>query len=258
MFLRSARKTEQKEHAVFGSGRNKIVYTVEGEGEPLLLVHGLSGSGRWWRHNLPVLAQSYACHIIELVGYGVNRALRPTRLETAAEALAQFISTLPTGRANVLGHSMGGQICTYLAAQHPERVEKLVLAAASGLVRSDVVRMAMRLPVAGHYAPLDFLPTLAMDALRAGPLNLFLSTLDILSKDTTELAQKITAPTLLIWGERDNLVPVAAGKAMEELIPNARFELIEGAGHVLMWDHPRTFNRLVLEFLKEDTPPPAG
>ena len=254
MLLRRSRDTV-KEHAVFGSGRNKIIYSREGEGEPLLLVHGLSGSARWWRHNLPALSAEYACYTIELVGYGVNRALRPTRLDAAADALAQFIAMLPDGRAHVVGHSMGGQICTYLAAKHPERVNRLILAAASGLVRSDLVRMAMKLPIAGHYAPLDFLPTLAADALRAGPLNLFLSTLDVLSKDTTELARTIKAPTLLVWGERDNLVPVAAGEAMKTLIPGARLEVIEGAGHVLMWDHPRTFNRLVLDFLREATPP---
>ena len=188
--------------------------------------------------------------MVELVGYGSNRALRPLGLETAAEALATFISVeSPTGKAHVVGHSMGGQISSYLAGCYPERVDHLVLAAASGLLRANLINMAMRLPIAGHYSPLDFLPTLAVDALRAGPLNLFLSTLDVLHSDTTDILKCITSPTLLIFGDRDNLVPVAVGEAMDKLIPHSRLEVIEGAGHVLMWDHPKTFNRLTLDFL---------
>ncbi len=236
----------------FRTGKHKIIYETVGTGPPLLLVHGLSGSGRWWQKNLPALANAYTCHVLELVGYGANRAFRPLPLESASEAIAAFIAAeLPTGKANVIGHSMGGHIASYLAARYPERVEKLVLVAASGLVRSDVVRMAMRLPVAGHYSPLDFLPTLAIDALRAGPLNLFLSTLDILGSDTTDIVQKITCPTLLLFGDRDNLIPPAAGEAMNKLIAGSHLEIIEGAGHVLMWSHPKTFNRMVLEFLQQ-------
>ncbi|MBC8143511.1 MAG: alpha/beta hydrolase [Armatimonadetes bacterium] len=237
---------------IFRSGKHRIVYETTGTGDALLLIHGLSGSGKWWQKNLPTLSPFFTCHVLELVGYGANRAFRPMGLQDAAEAIAAFIaSEIPTGKAHVIGHSMGGQISSYLAAKYPKRVDKLVLAAASGLVRSNLVRMAMRLPIAGHYSPLDFLPTLAVDALRAGPLNLFLSTLDVLGSDTTESLKQITAPTLLLFGDRDNLVPPAAGEKMNELIAGSRLEIIEGAGHVLMWDHPKTFNRHVLEFLRE-------
>ena len=237
---------------IFLNGKHKIVYETVGSGPPLLLVHGLSGSRQWWKNNLPVLSQSFTCHVLELVGYGANRAIRPLPLKSAAEAIAAFIaSESPTGKAHVIGHSMGGHIASYLAAQYPERVNKLVLVAASGLVRSDLIRMALRLPVAGYYSPIDFLPTLAVDAFRAGPLNLILSTLDILGSDTTETLKQVKSPTLLIFGERDNLVPPIAGEAMNKLISGSRLEIIERAGHVLMWDHPKTFNRFILEFLNE-------
>lgn len=250
-FWKQSKIDKPVEHT-FRTGKHKIVYETVGEGPPLLLIHGLSGSGRWWKNNLPILSQSFTCHVLELVGYGANRAFKPLSLVSAAEAIAAFIATeLPAGKTHLIGHSMGGHICSYVAARYPDRVDRLVLTAASGLVRSDVVRMAMRLPVAGHYVSLDFLPTLAVDALRAGPLNLFLSTLDILGSDTTEIVKKITAPTLLIFGDRDNLVPPATGEAMHLLIPGSQLEIIEGAGHVLMWDHPKTFNRLVLEFFKD-------
>lgn len=237
---------------VFGTGRNRLTYHKMGDGPPLVLVHGLSGSGAWWKHNLPALKAKYTCHVVDLVGYGGNRALRPLLLGQAGDILAEFLGSLPGGQAHLLAHSMGGQIACAVAANHPAQVNKLILAAPSGLVRSDLVRMAMRLPVAAYHSPLTFLPTLAYDALRAGPLNLVLSTLDILATDTTELLEKILAPTLLLWGDRDNLVPESVGVEMAKRIPDVRIEVIEGAGHVLMWDHPRTFNRYVLDFLATD------
>ncbi|MBC8104781.1 MAG: alpha/beta hydrolase [Cytophagales bacterium] len=255
MAITESTKPGLSEAKIFGEGQHKLIYQTQGSGPPLILVHGLSGSGKWWRYNLAALAEQYTCHVVELIGYGANRAFRPVTIATAAAALAEFIALLPEGRAHVLGHSMGGHIAATLAANFPRSVDRLVLAAASGLLRTNLFAMALRLPIAAHYSPLDFLPTLARDAFRAGPLNLLLSTRDILGSDLTEVAPKILVPTLLIWGTRDNLVPLAAGEAMQKLIPDSRLEVLEGAGHVLMWDHSKAFNRLVLEFLRA-TPNP--
>ena len=236
----------------FGEGRGKIVYRVYGDGNfgtPLVLVHGLSGSQRWWRKNLKAFSSTRRVYTIDLIGYGDNRAFRPGTVESAASALDAFIALLPQGTADVVGHSMGGQISLTLAARFPERVHKLVLAAASGLVRSSVLRMFLRLPTAMRYSRLDFFPTLAIDALRAGPFNLIRSSGDLLRGDVTALLPKITAPTLLIWGRQDNLVPLITGEAMQKGIAGSQFQVIEHAGHVLMWDKPDIFNRTVLDFL---------
>lgn len=231
----------------FGSYR--LMYREYGSGPPLVLIHGLSGSGSWWKRNIPALSPHFHVHVVELVGYGHNRAWRPVRIEKNADCLAEFIAGIPTGRAHVIGHSMGGQISTHLAAQHPERVNRLVLAGASGLVGSDIVRMALRLPSAARYSRFDFAPTLTFDALRAGPVNLLLSALDLLSNDVTEALKSIVAPTLLVWGANDKLVPVSVGQVVQQAIHGARLEVINHAGHVLMWDQPDEFNRIVLDFL---------
>lgn len=243
---------------MFGQGRKpqsvqfgsyRLVYEQCGTGPPLVLVHGLSGSGRWWRRNVPALRERFTVYVVELVGYGGNRSWRPVPIQATADALGAFIASLPAGCAHVVGHSMGGQIATHLAARYPERVDRLVLAAASGLVRADLLRMALRLPGTSRYTRLDFMPTLALDALRAGPINLLLSTLDLLSNDVTEALAAIVAPTLLIWGAQDKLVPVAVGQVVQQAVPGARLEIIPRAGHVLMWDQPARFNQLVLDFL---------
>lgn len=230
-------------------GKYRLLYHEYGSGPPLVLVHGLSGSGGWWRRNVPAFDDHFTVYVVDLVGYGSNRAWRPITIQQTAELLAELIAKMPAGCAHVIGHSMGGQIVTHLAAQHPDRVNRLVLACASGLVRSDLLRMALRLPNTGRYGRLDFAPTLALDALRAGPVNLLLSALDILSNDVSEALELIVAPTLLVWGAQDKLVPVSVGQAIQKGLCNARMEIIPGAGHVVMWDQPQRFNQLVLDFL---------
>lgn len=233
----------------FEFDKYRLLYHEYGSGPPLVLVHGLVGSGQWWKRNVLAFAKYFSVYVVELVGFGGNRALRPIRIHKTADCLGAFIASLPAGCAHVVGHSMGGQIVTHVAAQHPDRVNRLVLAAASGMVRSDLIHMALRLPITGRYGRLDFAPTLAIDSLRAGPINLLLSALDLLSNDVSDALKQIVAPTLLIWGAQDKLVPVTVGEAVQREIIGARLEVIPKAGHVLMWDEPSAFNDLVLDFL---------
>jgi pimeloyl-ACP methyl ester carboxylesterase len=240
-------------------GQHKLMYREYGSGPALVLVHGLSGSGNWWQHNIPALAEHFSVYVIDLVGYGSNRAFRPIRIQQAAHYIGEFMSKLPAGRAHLVGHSMGGQIVTHVAAEYANHTDRLVLVAASGLVRADLLRMMLRLPSAGRYGRLDFIPTLAYDALRAGPLNLLLGALDLLSNDVTESLNRIIAPTLLIWGEQDTLVPAAVGEAVHRALPGSQLHVLQQAGHVPMWDQPEQFNQLVLDFLlaASAVPPPA-
>jgi len=226
----------------------------DGNGPPLLLVHGLAGSGLWWKHNVGVFEQHFTVYVVELTGYGTNRAWRPLRLQAAADCLASLIASIPGDRAHIVGHSMGGHISVHLAAKYAQHVDRLVLAGASGLVRGDMLRMALKLPLAAWHSPLSFAPVLARDAFRAGPVNLLLSTLDILQDDTTEALAKITAPTLLVWGEHDVLVPPALGSAAQELLRGSELVVIDDAGHNVMWDRPEDFNRVVLQFLLKERP----
>ncbi len=244
----------QEKSRVVRFGECKVVYREIGSGPPLLLVHGLAGSSGWWRHNVPAFKEHFTVYLLDLVGYGSNWAWRPMGIARVANCLAEFIGQLPAGKAHVVGHSMGGQISTHLAGEHPERVDRLVLAAASGMVRSDLLRMMLRLPNTGRYSRLNFMPTLAYDSLRSGPINLLLSALDILSNDVTHALAKIVAPTLLIWGEQDRLVPVEVGQAVHKALQRAWLEVIPQAGHVVMWDQAEAFNRLTLDFLLAPQP----
>ena len=200
---------------------------------------------------MPLFSDHYRVIVLELVGFGGNRAWRPGRILHTADRLADFIATLPEGRAHVLGHSMGGQMATRVrrAAWGACRPFDPRIGQRHGA--SDLLRMALRLPLQARHSPFDFVPRLTIDALRAGPLNLLLSTLDILRDDVSEAIAHIRMPTLLIWGRNDKLVPVAVGETVQHLIPGSRLAVLPRAGHVPMWDRPAEFNRLVLEFLSE-------
>src|SRR5690606_42066606 len=96
---------------------------------------------------------------------------------------------------------------------------------------------------------LTFLPVIAGDALSAGPRVLLAAIRNILRDDVRPLLPGITIPTLIIWGERDTLVPVRDAWEFRRLIPNSRLAILRGAAHNCMVDRPADFNRIVQRFL---------
>jgi pimeloyl-ACP methyl ester carboxylesterase len=226
-----------------------------GDGPPVVLLHGLSGSRRWWRFTAPVLARRYRVHIPELVGFGGSRSPpRQPGIGEMAAVLAEWLEQLGAGGAHVVGHSMGGQIALHLAVER-RMPERLVLVAASGLPRpltlSDAARLvAGALPPRSWGAP-SFMPTIAADAMRAGPLALLQATRFVLQDDVRPLLNQVTCRTLLIWGALDPLVPVPHGEAMSRAIADSRLVVLQAAAHNPMADRPAEFNRVLLDFLDE-------
>lgn len=230
-------------------GGATIGYEVTGTGPPLVLVHGLSGSGRWWRHNMAAFAAHFRVYTLDLVGFGSSRGGR-FELERAAFFLAAWLEHLHIARTHIVGHSMGGYIAADLAADFPHLIDHLVLVDPALLLEGGIVPRAVGLLRAAPTLPLDFFPTLVYDALRAGPLTLTSAVMQLLGGDLGEKLACIEAPTLIIWGQRDTLVPATLAGPLAEALPAvARVEVIAGAGHNPMWDKPALFNEIVLEFL---------
>src|SRR4051812_23367957 len=99
-----------------------------GEGEPVVLVHGLSGSTRWWTRNIGALARGYRVYLVDLPGFGaMHRLRRHFVLAEAASWLVAWMEAVGLENAHLVGHSMGGYVCLQLAAQRPEVVCRLVL-----------------------------------------------------------------------------------------------------------------------------------
>jgi len=232
-------------------GGHPIRYEVAGEGEPIVLVHGLSGSTRWWARNVAALAESYRVYLVDLPGFGAMRRLRRQfALAEAASWLYAWTESVGLGGAHLVGHSMGGYVCLRLAANRPEAVSRLVLVAPAGVPsgRSMLGHLVPLLGAARHATP-SFLPVLARDALRMGPVTLWRAARDLLDEDVRENLRSIEAPTLLVWGERDTLVPPAVGELLRAEIPNSRLLVLERAAHVPMFDRPEEFDEALLAFL---------
>ena len=237
-------------------GGHPVCYEVAGEGEPIVLVHGLSGSTRWWARNITALAAEYQVYLVDLPGFGTMRRLRRHFvLAEAASWLAAWMEAVGLGEAHLVGHSMGGYVCLRLGMQRPEAVRRLVLVAPAGVPagRSLFGHLVPLLLSARHAAP-SFLPVLAYDTLRTGPVTLWRAARDLLAEDVREDLRSIDAPTLLIWGEKDPLIPPSVGDLLRREIAGSHLLVLRNAGHVPMFDRPQEFNAALLSFFSGDLP----
>jgi pimeloyl-ACP methyl ester carboxylesterase len=229
----------------------RLAYTATGVGPPLVLLHGLSGSGRWWGRNAPVFAASFRTYAVDLPGFGESRRVRWSRLDDIADELAAWFGDKGLPVASVAGHSLGAAVAARLAARHPWRVDKLILVNAAIRPRGvranvrpgDLVRLMTRRTAQ------DYVPFLTQDALRSHPLSFLAASRDALQSDWEPDLTRIVAPTLVVWGERDPITPLALGHRIVATIPDARLVTLPDAGHSPMWEDPETFNAAVLRFL---------
>jgi pimeloyl-ACP methyl ester carboxylesterase len=227
-----------------------------GAGDPVVLLHGLSGSHRWWLRALHRLAARYSVHVPELVGFGSSRpARRQPNIPEAAELILAWLDVLGIERCALVGHSMGGQIAIHIAARAPERLTRLVLVSAAGIPRpvslSETARFVAEMVPPRAWGHPGFLPVIALDALRTGPFTMLRAARYLIAADVRPFLPRITTPTLLIWGKSDPLTPIAHGREMQQAIPGARLVVLDGAAHVPMADRPAEFLAALEAFLAE-------
>jgi pimeloyl-ACP methyl ester carboxylesterase len=241
-------------------GNRQVRYQVAGEGEPIILVHGLSASTLWWRRNVPDLARHYRVYLVNLPGFGSMHFPRDRFVLTnAASWLSGWMEAIGLKRAHLVGHSMGGYICMWIAAHHPEVVARLVLVAPAVMPRvRSVFGYLVPLVEAVLYTSPSFLPILSFDVLRTGPLTLLRTAHDMLTLDVHKEINAITAPTLLVWGENDTLVPPSLGNVLHKEMADAHLIILKKAAHVCMYDRPREFDAAVLAFLRDEYPEKAA
>ncbi len=229
-----------------------------GAGEPVVLLHGLAGSYRWWRYTLPDLTDRFRVYAPELIGFGSSRPVRraPTGIGELAELLLAWLDAQAIERTHLIGHSMGGQISIHLAAKWPARIARLVLVSSAGIPRRlplpEVTRLLSEVIPPRAWGRTTFLPTIARDALRAGPRTILRAGYQILSDDVRPLLACIESPTLLVWGRLDPLTPLSHAWQLADGIPGARLEVIPNAAHNPMVDQPHRFIEVVRAFLLGD------
>ncbi len=232
--------------------RRRLHYSEAGMGWPIIFIHGLGGSGRWWFPLFPQLtSEDFRTLAPDLPGFG--RSAGPVLdLKEAARSVIEFADHLKIDRFFLCGHSMGGLVAAYLAADFGPRVRRLALINSAGIPGPYLTRTLLRLLQPWSWCPPHFYTTLVGDVLRAGPLTMKKASRYISSTDIRPLLWRIKVPALVIWGERDGLTPIADGERIVRALEDGRLESVRSARHLPMVSHPSVVARLLAEFFRED------
>lgn len=264
----------------------RVRYWCAGEGGvPVLLVHGFGASVEWWERNVSAIAVRHRVFALDLPGFGRSERLSGTlSLSTTVSFLRRFLDAVDVSKAHVVGNSMGGLIAMQFAVRFPDAVNRLVLVSPAGFDRAvHWVFCLIPLPVLGrwlvrpsrraletfHYHfihgdsswltadwldrvhALETLPGAAQmlrDVARTG-VNLGGLKKSILNS-LHQVLPRVTAPTLIVWGDRDQLVPPAQAEIGRRLLPDARVYIFAGCGHCPQLECAAEFNDLVLSFFE--------
>jgi pimeloyl-ACP methyl ester carboxylesterase len=256
----------------------RCYYETLGEGEPLLLVPGLGGHCRVWDPIAPQLAADFSLILIDNRGIGRSvQRRKPRTLADYSADIAELLDELQLDRAHVLGLSLGGIIAQRFAIDHPSRVDRLVLVSCSDRFSAYLLRITQllghslrRFPRRMFLNMMELLCTapLYLDAnveridreadarCKAGvPARAMGAQLAALLRSEVEPDNyKILAPTLVVAGEHDHLIPNCYAKIMADKIPGSRFVLVPGAGHNPMVELPEVVLPMIARFLRTGEP----
>jgi pimeloyl-ACP methyl ester carboxylesterase len=266
-------------------------YRIAGTGPVLLLVHGIGDSSESWMPVMAALARHHTVIAPDLLGHGASDKPRADYAVAAyANGMRDLLDVLGIDAATLVGHSLGGGVAAQFAYQFPERCERLVLVASGGAGRdvSPLLRLASA-PLADVFlAPLRWpvAQPLVRTALAVlGRLD------DDLGRDRAHLSRILAGlpdgdaravftrtlrsvvdwrgqvvtlldrcylvdavPALVVWGDRDGVIPVHHGRQAHEALPTSRLEIFAGAGHFPHHDDPDRFVALVGEFVATTEP----
>ncbi len=268
--------------------RMRIHYQEKGEGMPLVLIHGFSSSTYSWKDVFGPLSEQYRVIAVDLKGFGFSS--KPdgdyTR-RTQGEIVVKLLDHLKIDKAVLCGNSMGGEVSMNIALHHPERVSGLILIdsggvkvagsgslapnatqwpvigpaiAALALTRDSLVRKGLQTSyyddskiddtrVAAYYRPLR---------TRDGQRAVYLARKQFAEGPIEAEIPQIQQPTLIIWGNQDELIPVEAGRKLNALIKQSRLVILNKCGHVPQEEMPQSVIAEITSFMSSiNRPAPA-
>jgi pimeloyl-ACP methyl ester carboxylesterase len=242
----------------------RVHYETAGTGRPVLLLHGWGANADAMRSISDALSPDHRVVALDFPGFGESALPpKPWSVGDYAELVLALLDAVATPRTDVVGHSFGGRVGIKLAAEWPERVERLVLVDSAGIPPAG--NAARRLLRAGLKVGRALLSAPGLGGLReraeslaherlgsedyrsAGPLRE--TFVKVVSEDLRPDLPKVKAPTLLVWGEDDEATPLSDARTMEQAIPDAGLVVLPGAGHFSYAERPAQFNRIVRHFL---------
>src|SRR5215216_10339 len=270
---------------------HRVFYRAVGRGPVIVLVHGITSTSATWANLLPYLAERFTVIAPDLLGHGESAKPRGDySLGAYASGIRDLLVALGHERATFVGHSLGGGVAMQLAYQFPEHTERLVLVSSGGLGRDITLLLrAASLPGSELVLPLLVNGRVLAAGRVVGRLlrriglrvhtdvgevlrghasltdgearSAFLHTLRTIvdpggqrvdASDRLYLAQAL--PFLIVWGERDPIIPVEHARVAHRQVPGSRLEVFPDAGHFPHLDGPLRFVRLLIEFVETSEP----
>lgn len=265
-----------------------IAYVDEGTGDnTIIFIHGLGSYLRAWDKNIPELSKKYRCIAIDLPGYGKSsKEIHPGSMEFYADVVAQLINKLELKNVTLAGHSMGGQISMVFALKYPTLVKNLVLVDPAGFetfnegekqwfrdvmtvnavkltpvqaIRSNLILNFYDMPDDAEFMVTDRVALRDAKEFEKYCYAVAKSVHGMVDQPVINLIDRIIQPTLIVFGENDNLIPnpyLHGGKTEDiakignEKIKGSKLVIIPECGHFAQYEKYNEFNNAVLEFLK--------
>jgi pimeloyl-ACP methyl ester carboxylesterase len=270
---------------------HRVIYRIAGSGPPLVLVHGMVNSSRHWEGVAQRLADSYTVIAPDLIGHGDSATPRGDySLGAHAASIRDLLAVIGYDRATFVGHSLGGGVALQFFYQFPQRVERLALVSSGGLghevspllrsaalpgfkgllaaaanprvleaMRAAGGRMRERGNSKGAY--LQAIVRALRPLERPGAREAFVQTLRAV---IDVRGQRVSArdrlyilggfPTLVVWGERDNTIPLQHGLEAHQAIPGSRFVTLPRAAHFPHLEDPDGLAAVLREFMETTEP----
>ncbi len=265
-----------------------------GTSETIVLIHGMAGSSRTWREAMPALSRQHRVVAPDLAGHG--RSDKPSgdySLGAFASGVRDLLDRLEIDRATVVGQSLGGGVALQFAYQFPERCRRLILVSSGGLGR-EVSWMLRLLALPGAELVLPVLAP-AVVAEQGNRLSRWLRDRGIRAERWAEMwlaysslaepesrhaflrtlravvdpgGQAVdasdrlylteTIPTLIVWGDADDIIPVGHAHAAHEAMPGSRLEIFENVGHFPQVEAPERFVEVITDFITSTAPAEAA
>jgi pimeloyl-ACP methyl ester carboxylesterase len=261
----------------------QVHYRDEGKGVPIVLVHGTASSLHTWDAWTKELTKNYRVIRMDLPAFGITGPNKNADYSIKAYTafLDQFLTKINVDSFYLVGNSLGGNIAWNYTAEHPKKIEKLILVDASGLPTNKpqpaIFKMA-KTPVLSslflYVTPKFFIKKNMKEvygdkskltdslvtryhkmALRVGNRQAFIDRAKIDfklgAKVNVDKLKSIQTPTLLIWGAKDTWIPLDSGKRMDRILPNSKLVVLKNSGHVPMEENPTESVEILKAFLND-------
>jgi pimeloyl-ACP methyl ester carboxylesterase len=262
--------------------KGAIAYVQQGEGEPIVLIHGIPTSTYLWRNVIPLLATDFTVYALDLLGYGDSD--KPVKADLSipaqTEYVAEFMMRVGLTHATVVGNDIGGGVAQLLALDRPELVRRLILVGTvaydswplheieqlkdpawdaktldlrtgfkevlvKGIFHKERVTDALVGEYASHFVGLQGREAYLHCARALNNRDILIRAADI---------ERLTVPVLILCGKGDDSQEVMVGQRLADRLPSSRLVIVKDAGHILPEDQPEEVARLMRAFIKE-TPP---